>query len=112
MAQETDPSLSIQQTTGLQPKHFADLLRAAQLVFDPRGGLSGRNLVIDWANFGIPPSVAENLQQLGKRYRYASPHMPIALIWQELLPETRNWFMENRNDLWQLEEFFPALDED
>ena len=29
----------IQQITGLRPTHFADLVRVAQLIYDPSGGV-------------------------------------------------------------------------
>lgn len=112
MTQDTNKSLLIQQTTGLKPLHFADLVRIAQLVVDPARGLSGRLVQVDWQALGIPPAVVENLQALGERYRYASPHMPIEVIWKQLSPETRNWLFEHKKDLWRIEEMFPALDED
>ncbi|MCM0592821.1 MAG: hypothetical protein ACSI46_12105 [Gloeotrichia echinulata DVL01] len=112
MSQEHNDSLQIQQITGLKPNHFADLIRAAQLIFDPAAGLSGRNLKVDWREFGIPLDVADNLRSLGEQYRYASPHVPIDMVWSQLTPETRIWFVENKNQLWKLEEAFPALDED
>ncbi|MFK0734131.1 MAG: hypothetical protein ACFKPT_11575 [Gloeotrichia echinulata GP01] len=112
MSQEHNDSLQIQQITGLKPNHFADLIRAAQLIFDPAAGLSGRNLTVDWREFGIPLDVADNLRSLGEQYRYASPHLPIDMVWSQLTPETRIWFVENKNQLWKLEEAFPALDED
>jgi hypothetical protein len=112
MTQETQKSQQILQATGLQPKYFADLVRVCQVVFDPAVGLSGRQLQVDWQSFGMPPSVAENLQILGQRYRYASPYVAIDELWEQLAPETRNWFFEHKNALWRLEEMFPALDED
>jgi hypothetical protein len=54
----------------------------------------------------------ENLKSLGKQYRYASPYVPAERIWEKLTPESRSWFLENKDGLWQLEEAFPALDED
>jgi hypothetical protein len=56
--------------------------------------------------------VTENLKSLGQEYRYASPHVPIEKIWSQLTPESRIWFIENKNELWRFEEAFPALDED
>jgi hypothetical protein len=112
MSQEDNKSLQVQDITELKPKHFADLVRAAQLVFDPTAGVSGRNITVDWAEFGIPRDVADNLKLLGKQYQYASPHIPVEVIWSKLTPETRIWFVENKDRLWQLEEAFPALDED
>jgi hypothetical protein len=63
--------------TGLQPRHFADLIRTVQLVFDPGAGVSGRRLEADWSSFGLSPGVVENLRELGREYRYATPHGPI-----------------------------------
>lgn len=54
MSQEHNQSLPIQQITGLKAHHFADLVRAAQLIFDPAAGLSGRYVKVDWREFGIP----------------------------------------------------------
>jgi hypothetical protein len=112
MTTQSDQSLQIQQITGLQPRLFADLVRAAQLVRDPAGGLSGRRVIVNWQAFEIPVSVVENLRRLGDRYRYASPYAPIDEVWQQLEPATRSWFIENKNQLWRIEEVFPALDED
>ncbi len=112
MSQDNNESVQIQDTIGLKPKHFADLIRTAQLVFDPTAGLSGRLLKVDWSEFGIPHDVAQNLKSLGGEYQYASPHIPVEVIWSKLTPETRIWFLENKDNLWQLEEAFPALDED
>lgn len=112
MSQEHNESSQIQQIAGLQPKHFADLIRAAQLVFDPTAGLSGRRLIVDWRDFGIPLDVAENLKSLGQKYQYASPNVSVDIIWSHLTPETRIWFLEHKDELWRLEEAFPALDED
>ncbi|BAY78958.1 hypothetical protein NIES25_54370 (plasmid) [Nostoc linckia NIES-25] len=102
----------LQEITKLKPKHFADLVRTAQLIFDPTAGVSGRNIKIDWEQFGIPSDVAKNLKSLGQQYQYASPHVPAEDIWSKLTPETRIWFVENKDRLWQFEEVFPALDED
>ncbi|MEH1874843.1 hypothetical protein [Nostoc sp.] len=112
MSQEHNESLQIQEITKLKPKHFADLVRSAQLVFDPTAGVSGRSITVDWEQFGIPHHVADNLKSLGQQYQYASPHIPVEDIWSKLTPETRIWFVENKDRLWQLEEAFPALDED
>lgn len=112
MTQHNDESLQIQEINKLKPSHFADLIRAAQLIFDPGAGVSGRHRQVNWEEFGIPDYVAENLKSLGQQYRYASPHVPIEKIWSQLTPETRIWFMENKNELWRFEEAFPALDED
>jgi hypothetical protein len=98
--------------TGLQPRHFADLIRTVQLIFDPGAGVSGRQLDADRASFGLSLAIVDNLKDLGREYCYATPHSPIAPIWEKLTPETRGWFIENKNTLWQFEENFPALDED
>ncbi|WP_413165212.1 hypothetical protein ACL6C3_03000 [Capilliphycus salinus ALCB114379] len=105
-------ALTILERTGLRQRHFADLIRAAQIIFDPSGGITGRVVNADWREFGIPVEVEENLKILGEKYRYASPHLPMDEVWEQLLPETRSWFIENKNELWMLEEAFPALDED
>ena len=102
----------IQQITGLRPTHFADLVRVAQLIYDPSGGVSGKVVEVDWLNFGIPRKVAENLRSLGKKYQYESPHVELDLVWDELAPETRSWFIAHKSILWEIEESFPALDED
>jgi hypothetical protein len=34
------------------------------------------------------------------------------VIWGKLTTETRIWFLENKDQLWQFEEILPALDED
>lgn len=112
MTQENDESLQLQEISGLKSTHFADLIRAAQLIFDPGGGVSGRNVEVDWQELGIPVGVEENLKSLGKQYQDSSPHVPIETIWEQLTSETRSWFLENKNELWQIEEAFPALDED
>lgn len=112
MTQEKDIAQQIQEIYHLKAIHFADLIRASQLIFDPTGGVSGIARCVDWQEFGIPEAVIENLQELGKEYRYASPHVPIDIIWGKLTAETRTWFMENKDDLWVFEEIFPALDED
>lgn len=112
MSQEHNESLQIQDSLGLKPHHFADLIRTAQLVFDPTAGLSGRSLKVNWQDFGIPPNVADNLKALGQEYQYASPHIPAEIIWSKLTTETRIWFIEKKDKLWELEEVFPALDED
>lgn len=112
MSQGNDEALEFQELNKLKPVHFADLIRAAQLVYDPGKGVTGVEPEIDWKDFGIPDEVTENLKALGQEYCYASPHIPIENIWGKLTPETRIWFMENKERLWQLEEYFPALDED
>ncbi len=112
MSQENNEAFQIQDINKLKPVHFADLIRAAQLIFDPGKGVSGVSLSINWQQFGIPDSVVENLKALGQEYRYASPHIPIEVIWSKLTPETRIWFFQNKDELWKIEEAFPALDED
>ena len=102
----------IQQITGLRPTHFADLVRVAQLIYDPSGGVSGKIVEVNWLNFGIPQEVAVNLRSLGKKYQYESPHVELDLVWDELTPETRSWFIAHKSILWEIEESFPALDED
>ncbi|MDJ0649338.1 MAG: hypothetical protein QNJ60_11590 [Xenococcaceae cyanobacterium MO_188.B19] len=102
----------IQQITGLRPTHFADLIRVAQLIYDPCGGVASRVVKVNWLDFGIPKRVAENLRSLGKEYQYESPYVSIDLVWEQLTPETRSWFIANKSILWEIEESFPALDED
>ena len=102
----------IQQITGLRPTHFADLIRVAQLVHDPRGGIASRTVKVNWLEFGISESVVANLSFLGQKYQYESPHVSLDVVWDDLTPETRSWFMANRSILWEIEESFPALDED
>lgn len=102
----------IQQITGLKPTHFADLVRVAQLIYDPSGGVASRIVKVNWLDFGIPKTVAANLRSLGKKYQYESPHVDLDLVWEDLTPETRSWFIANKSVLWEIEESFPALDED
>lgn len=112
MPHENNEALQIDEISKLKPVHFADLIRAAQLIFDPAKGVSGTSRNIDWKEFGIPDPVAENLHALGQEYQYASPHIPVEIVWSKLTPETRSWFIENKDQLWKIEEAFPALDED
>ncbi|TVP64319.1 MAG: hypothetical protein EA343_05570 [Nodularia sp. (in: Bacteria)] len=112
MSQEHNESVQIQQIASLKPKHFADLIRSAQLIFDPTAGMTGRHIEVNWQDFGIPHNVEKNLKELGLQYQYASPHIPGDVIWSQLTPETRIWFLNNKDDLWRFEEAFPALDED
>ena len=112
MKQADNQAQKIQEITGLEPRHFADLVRTAQLIFDPTGGVSGMRLEVDWSYFGISDNVAENLKKFGEKYQYASPHIPIDVVWEHLTPETRSWMIENKESLWKIEEAFPALDED
>jgi hypothetical protein len=109
---ENNRAIEIRKITGLNAGHFADLVRLAQLIFDPTGGLPQRKVEVDWKSLGIPIGVVKNLKAIGKKYQYASPYIPIDIIWEQLNPESRNWTIENRNDLWKLEECFPARDED
>jgi len=112
MSHDSPQPPEIDDIIGLQPKHFADLIRTAQLIYDPSAGVSMRNLSIDWEDFGVPHHVAANLKELGMEYQYASPHIPVEIVWNKLTPETRIWFVANKNQLWRFEEAFPALDED
>jgi hypothetical protein len=112
MSQEHNESLQIQQISDLKPRHFDDLIRAAQLIFDPAAGISGRYIEVDWQEFGIPFDVEENLKLLGQKYRYDCPNIPGTIIWEQLTPATRNWFLQNKDELWRFEEAFPPLDED
>ena len=102
----------IQHITGLNPTHFADLVRVAQLIYDPSGGISSRVVRVNWLDFGIPSAVVENLRSLGQKYQYESPHVDLDVVWEALTPETRSWFIANKRILWEIEESFPALDED
>jgi hypothetical protein len=112
MSPEPKKSLEIQDIIGLKPQHFADLIRTAQLVFDPAAGLSGRNVKINWEDFGIPSDVTDNLRELGEEYQYASPYVPPEVVWGKLTTASRIWFVDNKDSLWRFEELFPALDED
>ncbi|MEM8832706.1 MAG: hypothetical protein AAGE96_25710 [Cyanobacteria bacterium P01_G01_bin.19] len=102
----------ILQITGLRPTHFADLVRVAQLIYDPSSGVLGKVVTADWLSFGITKDVEINLRSLGRKYQYESPHVDIDLVWDKLTPQTRSWFIAHRNILWEIEESFPALDED
>ncbi len=110
--QNKDRIRELQEITGLRPTHFADLIRVAQLIYDPSGGVASRIVRVNWLDFGIPRRVAANLRSLGKKYQYESPHVSPDLVWDELTPETRSWFIANKSVLWEIEESFPALDED
>lgn len=105
-------TLSLLDQTGLKTQHFADLIRVAQLVFDPSGGLSGRSVEVDWDSFDMPAEIVENLRQLGQKYQFDSPYIPPVTVWEQLTPATRAWLIENKHDLGMLEEAFPARDED
>lgn len=68
MSPENNESIEIQEINKFKPVHFADLIRAAQLIFDPARGVSGIYRKVDWQEFGIPDDVTENLQALGQEY--------------------------------------------
>ncbi|MEM1367704.1 MAG: hypothetical protein AAGG02_06740 [Cyanobacteria bacterium P01_H01_bin.15] len=102
----------LKRLTGLKPSHVADLIRLAQLIFDPSGGIANRRVEVSWLDFGITPTVAENLRFLGQKYQYELPHLNLDLVWEQLIPETRSWFIAHKSSLWEIEESFPALDED
>jgi len=87
-------------------------VRIAQIIYNPGGGVSGRVVLVNWLNFGMPETVVTNWYALGQKYRYDSPHVDIDVVWDDLTPETRSWSMAHRSIRWQLEEAFPALDED
>ncbi|MEM1241835.1 MAG: hypothetical protein AAGI45_18545 [Cyanobacteria bacterium P01_H01_bin.26] len=110
--QNKQKAQQIQAVTGLTSTHFADLVRVAQQIYAPGGIVSGRAFRVDWMEFEIPETVARNLRALGQKYQYESPHVDLDLVWEDLTPETRSWFMANRSELWRIEEAFPALDED
>lgn len=110
--QNKDRVREIQAITGLRATHFADLIRVAQLIYDPSGGIASRVVKVNWLDFGIPRQVANNLRSLGQQYQYESPHVSPDLVWDQLTPETRSWFIANQSSLWEIEESFPALDED
>jgi hypothetical protein len=97
---------------GLRASHFADLVRVAQIVYDPSGGLSGRGVDVDWQSFGVPDVVVADLRILGQRYQYSSPHVAPDQVWAQLTPASRKWFIHNRARLAELDEVFPARDED
>ncbi|BAZ15059.1 hypothetical protein NIES4071_69290 [Calothrix sp. NIES-4071] len=100
------------QLLGIKPVHFADLVRAAQLMYNPASCMSGIDIEVDWEELGVPNDVLDNLRVLGYEYRYALPDVPPSIIWSKLSPETRVWFVANKEELWKFEEYFPALDED
>lgn len=110
--QNKQKAQQIQVVTGLTSTHFADLVRVAQQIYAPGGIVSGRAFRVDWMEFEISETVARNLRALGQKYQYESPHVDLDLVWEDLTPETRSWFMANRSELWRIEEAFPALDED
>jgi len=112
MKSESNRSREIEAVTGLSATHFADLIRTAQLICDPGGGVFGRFVQPDWISFGVSPGVVENLRSLGEKYQFELPHIAPEIVWEQLTPESRSWAIENRNVLWQFEELFPALDED
>ncbi|NJL00609.1 MAG: hypothetical protein HC838_10080 [Spirulinaceae cyanobacterium RM2_2_10] len=112
MAAGSDKSREIQDITGLSATNFADLVRTAQLISDPGGGVSGKISQPDWEGLEIPPGVVENLKALGSKYQYELPHIEPEIVWEQLTPESRSWVIENKNILWEFEELFPPLDED
>ena len=112
MKPESDKSREIQAITGLSSTNFADLLRTAQLISDPSGGILGRFPEPDWDSLEIPSGVVKDLKALGKKYQYELPPIAPDLIWEQLTPESRSWIIDNKNTLWQFEELFPPLDED
>jgi hypothetical protein len=112
MSQKDEESVYISEISKLKPVHFADLIRASQLIFDPTSCAAGMHLQVDWQEFGVPDDVAENLKQLGSEYRYSLPQVPPEIVWSKLTPTTRIWFLQNKDELWKFEEYFPALDED
>lgn len=112
MERDYQKAEEITKLTGLEAKHFADLMRTAQLVYDPSMGVAGRTVKVKWETFKISDAVIENLSELGKKYQYASPHVPMENIWEELKVETRSWFIDNKEKLWELEEVLAPLDED
>jgi len=90
MSQNNSEALRIEELYKLKPVHFADLIRAAQLIYDPGKGVTGIERDIDWNQFGIPDNVAENLQLLGEEFQYSSPHAPVAVSYTHLtLPTNR-----------------------
>lgn len=112
MSSELESSRQLQTLTGLKPTHFADLVRAAQLIAQPTGGVASRSVQIDWDILEVPPEVVENLRVLGQKYQYELPHIDPSEIWEQLTPASRAWAIDNRNTLWRFEELFPAADED
>ena len=112
MVLESKKTAEIRAITGLTSTQFADLIRTAQLIFDPAGGIMSRYVNINWQDFGISPAVEANLYALGQKYKYDMPDVPPAEIWEQLIPETRSWVIDNKNRMWEFEELLPALDED
>ncbi|MEA5572102.1 excinuclease ATPase subunit [Calothrix sp. UHCC 0171] len=112
MSPKDDELFQLQEIGKLKPVHFADLIRTAQLVFNPASCMSGINIQVDWQYFGISDEILENLRVLGAEYRYALPQVPPEIVWSKLTPQTRIWFIANKDELWKFEEYFPALDED
>jgi hypothetical protein len=112
MSNPHHPSAQPIPEAGLRVSYFADLVRLAQMVYDPSGGLSGRSLTVDWQSFGLPEAVVIDLKILGQRYQFSSPHIAPDVIWEQLTPVSRKWFIDNRMALAELEETFLARDED
>ncbi|MCU0569774.1 MAG: hypothetical protein MUF49_24770 [Oculatellaceae cyanobacterium Prado106] len=100
-----DPRLS------LHPRHFADLVRLSQVIYNPAGGLRGA-VKVDWQEFGISLAIEEDLRSLGQKYWYSVAQIPPDEVWRNLSVESRTWFIDNKNRLWQIEEAFPPGDED
>lgn len=112
MKQDSEKSREIQRITGLSSTNFDDLIRTAQLISDPGGGVLGRFAQPDWDSMEIPSGVVNDLKALGKKYQYELPPIAPELIWEQLTPESRSWIIDNKNRLWEFEELFPPLDED
>jgi hypothetical protein len=111
MSQKDNQLLEL-ELLGIKSVHFADLIRAAQLMYNPASCMSGVDIEVDWEALGVPDNVLENLKALGHEYRYALPHVAPDIVWSKLTQETRLWFVNYKDDLWKFEEYFPALDED
>ena len=109
MSQENENALPIFELSKLKAVHFADLIRAAQLIYDPGKGVSGISREVNWREFGIPNEVAENLKYLGREYQYASPHIPVEDIWSKLTPLTRIWFLKTKRICGKSKNFSPLL---
>jgi len=112
MNPDSERSREIQQITGLSSTNFDDLIRAAQLIWDPGGGVFGRFFEPNWEQLEIPSGVVKDLKALGKKYQYELPPIAPELIWEVLTPESRSWIIDNKNRLWEFEELFPPPDED
>ncbi|NJO70894.1 MAG: hypothetical protein HC825_02690, partial [Oscillatoriales cyanobacterium RM1_1_9] len=62
MSEPHHPSANQIPEVGLRASHFADLVRVAQIVYDPSGGLSGGSFAVDWQSFGLPEGVIADLK--------------------------------------------------